>query len=62
MTLSDCICKVEIMYCNGASNDKVARFLFGPQWAMAATPKDGWRIVGTRWMYCRVVSCEEEAA
>lgn len=40
--------KVKAMYEAGASNADVAAWLFGPQWMLEATPKDGWELCG-RW-------------
>lgn len=41
--------KVAAMYNAGATNEQVAEWLFGPQWAMASTPKDGWEFKNNCW-------------
>lgn len=41
--------KVAAMYQSGATNEQVAEWLFGPQWAMASTPKDGWEFKNNCW-------------
>lgn len=41
--------RVREMYRQGAKDEQVAEWLFGPQWRMAATPKDGWELSPYGW-------------